>query len=70
MNLREFPDMMVRKTVEVVDGIEAMNMLGNHNIKWYDEQNSEDRKEKEDMELKESILQGVEDEKGKKRWNN
>ena len=56
---------MVRETAGVVDWIQALNLLGNYKIKGYEKQNNEDRKEKEDVELKESISQGVENEKEK-----
>ena len=59
--------MMVRKTAGVMDRIEALNVLGNDKIKGYEEQNDEDGKEKEDVELKESISQGVENEKEDKK---
>ena len=64
IDLKELLDVMVRKTAGVVDGIEALNVLANYNIEGYKEHNDEDRRE-EDMELKDSTLQGVEDEKEK-----
>ena len=51
---------MGRETAGVIDGIEALNLLGKYKIKGYQEQDNEDREEKEDKELKETISQGVE----------
>ena len=48
IDLKEFLDIMVRKTTGVVDGIEALNVLAKFKIEGYEE-------EKEDMELKESV---------------
>ena len=50
---------MSRETAGVIDGIEALNLLGKYKIKGYEEQDNEDRKEKKDEELKESIFQGI-----------
>ena len=47
---------MGRETAGVIDGIEALNLLGKYKIKGY---------EKEDNELKKNILQGVENEREK-----
>ena len=63
IDLRDFLDMMGRKNTGVINRIEALYVLGNYKIKWYQEHNNEDRKEKEDVELKENILQGVENDK-------
>ena len=55
IDLKEFLDIMVRKTTGVVDGIEALNVLAKFNIEGYEEENNEGRKV-EDTKLEENIL--------------
>ena len=46
IELKDFLDIMMRKTLGFYDGIKALSVIANYNMEGYDEACNEDKKEK------------------------